>query len=59
VDPGYLDPADREVEIVMQNVKATGCTDILRREHLALAGGAVHLRVPMGSIRVVDIALQL
>lgn len=58
VDPGYLDPADREAEIVLQHGAAAGYTDILRREKLPAAQGGVRVRVPMGSVRVVDITLR-
>jgi hypothetical protein len=56
VDPGYLDPADREAEVLIQKVDAVGCTDILRRENMPIANRAVHVRVPMGTLRILDIA---
>ena len=54
VDPGYLDPDDREAEIVFQKVRASGCTDILSGEKLNVEGGRVRVSVPMGALRVVD-----
>ena len=54
VDPGYLDPDDREAEIVFQKVRASGCVDILSGEKLNVEGGRVRVSVPMGSLRVVD-----
>ncbi|MDA3927180.1 MAG: hypothetical protein PF904_21110 [Kiritimatiellae bacterium] len=56
IDSGYIDPADRDAEIVLQHIKGVGCTDILRREALPLNGNIVRLTVPAGSLRVVDIA---
>jgi lambda-carrageenase len=56
VDPGYLDPADREANVIFQGVDATACTDILRREALPIADRTVHVRVPMGTLRILDIA---
>ncbi|MBK7930947.1 MAG: PQQ-binding-like beta-propeller repeat protein [Bryobacterales bacterium] len=56
IDPGYLDPADRDAEILAQGISATGCTDILRRESLPLSGGTVKLRVPAGTLRIVDLS---
>ena len=56
VDPGYLDPADREATVIAQGLQTTRCTDVLRRENLKLLNNAVRVKVPMGTIRVLDIA---
>jgi hypothetical protein len=60
IDPGYLDPADRDAEIVLQGVQAAQGMDILRRESLPIADGetSVKLRVPAGTLRIVDFALR-
>jgi hypothetical protein len=56
VDPGYLDPDDRDAQIAVRSLAVTGCTDILSGETLECAGGRLKLRVPMGAARIVDIA---
>ena len=56
VDPGYLTPADRNAEIYLQHLDGTGCVDILSGEILPLENNRIRLHVPMGIIRVVDIA---
>ena len=55
VDPGYLDPDDREVEIVLQQEAWTRCRDILGKEDLAISDRVIPLRIPMGSVRIVDL----
>lgn len=57
VDPGYLDPNDREAEIVFQKFQAGALTDILSGDKLNVEGGRVRITVPMGSVRVVDAQL--
>ena len=56
VDSGYLDPNDREAEIVIQKLQATECVDILSGEKLRIESGRVRLTVPMGAVRIVDLA---
>lgn len=55
VDPGYLDPDDRDVKIVLQQDGWTGCRDILSNEDLPINQRAIDLRIPMGSLRIVDL----
>jgi hypothetical protein len=55
IDPGYLDPADRNAEIVLQHLEAVNCTDILSGETLPMGGGRVVLQIPAGVLRIVDI----
>jgi hypothetical protein len=55
VDPGYLDPADREVEIVLQQEGWTRCRDILGNADVPLHGRTIPLRIPMGTLRIVDL----
>lgn len=57
VDPGYLDPAPRNVAIVLQGVTARAGVDLLSGERLTLRDGAIHLTVPAGLFRVVDLEL--
>ena len=58
VDPGYLDPAEREVEIMLQHLTGLGATDILSREKLDVRSGRIKLRIPAGTLRIIDIAHQ-
>jgi hypothetical protein len=55
IDPGYLDPADREAEIVLQHMNGLRCIDILSGEALPVESGRIHVTVPMGTLRIVDI----
>ena len=55
IDPGYLDPADREAEIVLQHMNGLRCIDILSGEALPVENGRIHVMVPMGTLRIVDI----
>jgi hypothetical protein len=59
IDPGYLDPDDRDARIVFQHLDAVSCTDILTGEKLPIVGGTVSARVPMGSVRILDIEHKL
>jgi len=58
VDPGYLDPDDRDVEIVLQQEGWTCCRDILGNVDLPVHHGIIALRIPMGSLRIVDLIRQ-
>ena len=55
VDPGYLDPAGRDVKIVLQQDGWTRCRDILSNEELPVQAGIIPLRIPVGSVRIVDL----
>ena len=55
VDGGYLDPADREVEIFLQRLDATRCTDILAGTVLPIRDRRVRTRVPSGIFSVLDV----
>ena len=55
IDPGYLDPAERQVEIVLQHLNAVAATDILRGESLELRGGRIAVRIPAGTLRIIDV----
>jgi len=55
IDPGYLDPADRQAEIVLQHLSGVRCVDILSGQRLPLKNGRVSLAVPMATLRIVDI----
>jgi len=58
IDPGYLDPADREAEVVLQHVDASGAKDILSGESIKIEQGKMKLKVPMGILRIIDITHQ-
>lgn len=58
IDPGYTDPADRDAEIVLQRLKGTGCVDILSKEKITIKDQKIHVRVPAGIFRVIDIEHQ-
>ncbi len=55
VDPGFLDPDDREVEILLQETGWVSCHDILSDEELAINNRRIPLHIPMGSLRIVDL----
>ena len=57
IDPGFLDPAARPVEIVFQHVKPTRCVDILSRETLSPKNGKLPLTIPAGLFRIIDLEL--
>lgn len=55
IDPGYLDPADRDATIVLQHLDGVACRDILSGENLPMDGGRIGLRIPAGTLRLMDI----
>lgn len=55
VDPGYLDPDDRDAKIVFQHLDPVTCTDILSGVNLPIARRTVEVRVPAGTWRIMDI----
>jgi len=55
IDPGYLDPADREVDIVLQHLQGVWCADILSGQELPIEDNRIHVTVPIGTLRIVDI----
>ncbi len=58
IDPGYLDPAERKCEIILQHIQAISCIDILSGEDLPVKGGYISLTVPAGIFRIVDVTLR-
>lgn len=56
IDPGYLDPAEREVEIVLQYLTAAQATDILSGEKFDIRSGRIKLNIPAGTLRIIDVA---
>ena len=55
IDPGYVDPADRDVEIVLQKEGWTRCRDILKNEDIPIRHRSIRLQIPMGTLRIVDL----
>ena len=55
VFPGDLDPADREIEIMLQHLDGVACRDILSGEGLPMNECRVQLQIPAGTLRVIDI----
>ena len=58
IDPGYVDPADREAEVVLQHLVGRSCTDILSGETIPIKAGVVRVTIPAGVLRILDIAHQ-
>jgi hypothetical protein len=56
IDPGYLDPAERDVAVVLQHLDAVAVTDILSGETLDASSGRISLRIPAGTLRIIDVA---
>lgn len=55
MDPGYLDPDDREAEVVFQHIDAVEVRDILSGEIISVKDGKFNLNIPLGILRVLDI----
>jgi hypothetical protein len=55
VDPGYLDPAQRRAEVILQNLEGVGCTDILSGVTLKIRDGKIVTTIPAGLFRIIDI----
>ncbi|BAX81105.1 PQQ-binding-like beta-propeller repeat protein [Labilibaculum antarcticum] len=58
VDPGYIDPQDREVEINFQHRKPVKVNDILSKEDLEVKNEKCKVIVPAGSIRLIDVTYK-
>jgi hypothetical protein len=55
VDPGWLDPADREVRIHANAQGGWSVSDRLSDEHLGDLGRPLAVRVPAGLVRLLDV----
>jgi hypothetical protein len=55
IDPGYVDPADRDAQIVLQHLAGQTCKDILSGETLPIVDMRIRVKVPAGILRVLDI----
>ncbi|RKR12144.1 PQQ enzyme-like repeat protein [Maribacter vaceletii] len=56
IDPGYLDPQERNVTVTFKNKVPTSVVDILSKENLEVINNSVLLKVPAGSLRFIDLA---
>lgn len=54
VDPGWVDPREREVRLAVQVPGNVSLTDRLTGEALPVADGQARLLVPAGGLRIVD-----
>ena len=54
VGPGYLTPADRDAEILLQHLDGTNCIDILSGEILPIKNKRIRVHAPMGIARIMD-----
>ncbi|WP_111709771.1 PQQ-binding-like beta-propeller repeat protein [Lutibacter citreus] len=55
IDPGYIDPQQREVVVSFQSMVPLKATDILSGEKITIKNNKINLTVPAGSMRFVDI----
>lgn len=55
IDPGYLDPADRAIRVVLQQQGWTSCRDILRNQPVAIHNSSIEVTIPMGTLRIIDL----
>lgn len=55
IDPGYIAPQEREATVIFQNIKPNSVIDILSNESLKFEDRTMHVKVPAGSIRFIDI----
>ncbi|MBE7539679.1 MAG: hypothetical protein HS122_14870 [Opitutaceae bacterium] len=58
IDPGYFDPAPRQAIVRFQHVKPTEIRDILDGAKLTAEVEGLALNIPMGSLRIIDVAHQ-
>jgi hypothetical protein len=55
IDPGYVDPGDREAMIRPQHFEVVKVVDILQKKELPITEGGIPVHVPMGILRIIDI----
>jgi hypothetical protein len=55
IDPGYVDPADRQGTIKLQGIEADKAIDILSGEELTINNNEIEINIPMGILRVIDL----
>ncbi|EDM26159.1 hypothetical protein LNTAR_16468 [Lentisphaera araneosa HTCC2155] len=55
IDPGYLDPQERMVEIYFHNKRPVSAKDILTGKSIGIENNVFELRIPAGSMRFIDL----
>jgi hypothetical protein len=58
IDPGYLDPSARAVEVIFQHINARKCIDVLSGETLKPSGDKLSVTIPAGIFRIIDLELK-
>ncbi|SDR70053.1 hypothetical protein SAMN05216503_0494 [Polaribacter sp. KT25b] len=56
MDPGYIEPEERNVIITFQHRKPKSVSDILSKEDLKVTKSKMNLTVPAGSLRFIDVS---
>jgi len=55
IDPGYVNPGDRDAMIGLNNQKVVKAVDILQKIELPVTEEGIPVHVPIGILRIVDI----
>jgi hypothetical protein len=55
IDPGWLDPADRNVMVRIQKTGYWDAIDILSGEKISTNGNRISTTIPAGSLRIIDV----
>ncbi|NIJ44852.1 hypothetical protein FHR24_001291 [Wenyingzhuangia heitensis] len=55
VDPGYIEPKDRNVTITFNGKKPTSAIDILSKEKIDIKGNTINTKVLAGSLKFIDL----
>ncbi len=58
VDPGYIDPQEREATVTFQGSRPVSAVDVLTGESLRINGSELKLAVPAGSMRFIDLSYE-
>jgi outer membrane protein assembly factor BamB len=58
IDPGWLDPTDRDVTVRLQAEGEPAVSDVLTGEDLTVEDGCFRLTVPAGSLRIIDVTIR-
>jgi hypothetical protein len=58
IDPGWLDPAERDVAVRLQLAGEAAATDALTGEGIEIEADRFSLTVPAGSMRVIDVTIH-
>ena len=58
IDPGWLTPETRHVSIQVQMGQPVFVTDVLSNEKIAVADNQIHLTVPAGAFRILEVVTR-